>query len=54
MIDNKAILTKVALGKRVPNKIEITQGLSLGDTVVTEGQQLRNGAPVMILPSNTN
>ena len=55
VIDNKVILTKVSLGKRVPNKIEITQGLSLGDTVVTEGQiKLRNGAPVMILPSNTN
>ena len=55
VIDNKVVLTKVSLGKRVPNKIEITQGLSLGDTVVTEGQiKLRNGAPVMILPSNTN
>ena len=55
VIDNKVVLTKVSLGKRVPNKIEITQGLLLGDTVVTEGQiKLRNGAPVMILPSNTN
>jgi membrane fusion protein (multidrug efflux system) len=55
VIDNKVILTKVSLGKRVPNKIEITQGLSLGDTVVTEGQiKLRNGTPVMVLPSNTN
>ncbi len=55
VIDNKVVLTKVSLGKRVPNKIEITQGLSLGDTVVTEGQiKLRNGVPVIILPSNTN
>jgi membrane fusion protein, multidrug efflux system len=50
VIDGKAQLTKVILGKRAPGMVEVTQGLSVGDVVVTEGQiKLRDGAPVMVM-----
>ena len=50
VIDGKVALTKVALGKRGPGRVEIIQGLSAGDMVVTEGQiKLRDGAPVMVM-----
>ncbi len=45
--DGKARLTKVEIGKRLPGKVEITQGLSAGAQIVTAGQmRLRDGAPV--------
>ncbi|HXV07340.1 MAG TPA: efflux RND transporter periplasmic adaptor subunit [Burkholderiales bacterium] len=48
----KAMLTKVEIGARRPGEVEIIAGLSPNDTVVTEGQmKLRDGAPVMVLPS---
>jgi membrane fusion protein (multidrug efflux system) len=48
----KALLTKVELGVRRPGEVEILSGLAPSDTVVTEGQiKLRDGAPVMVLPS---
>ncbi len=48
----KAMLTKVEIGARRPGEVEIVAGLSPNDTVVTEGQmKLRDGAPVMVLPS---
>jgi membrane fusion protein, multidrug efflux system len=50
VIDGKAQLTKVILGKRAPGMVEVTQGLAEGDVVVTEGQiKLRDGAPVMVM-----
>ncbi len=50
VVDGKALLTKVALGQRRPGEVEVTQGLSLGDVVVTEGQmKIRDGAPVMVM-----
>jgi membrane fusion protein (multidrug efflux system) len=50
--DGKALLTKVELGVRRPGEVEIVSGLTPNDTVVTEGQiKLRDGAPVMVLPS---
>ena len=54
VIDNKVFLQKFLLEREYLIELKLL-GLSLGDTVVTEGQiKLRNGAPVMILPSNTN
>jgi membrane fusion protein (multidrug efflux system) len=51
VVDGKAALTKIALGQRRPGEVEVLQGLSPGDTVVTEGQiKLRDGASVMVLP----
>ena len=50
VVDGKVALTKVELGKRGPGRVEINQGLSAGDMVVTEGQiKLRDGAPVMVM-----
>jgi membrane fusion protein (multidrug efflux system) len=50
VIDGKVALTKVTLGKRGPGSVEIIQGLSAEDMVVTEGQiKLRDGAPVMVM-----
>lgn len=50
VVDGKVALTKVVLGKRGPGSVEIRQGLSAGDMVVTEGQiKLRDGAPVMVM-----
>jgi membrane fusion protein (multidrug efflux system) len=51
-VDGKAALTKVAIGQRRPGEVEIMEGLSAGDMVVTEGQmKLRDGVPVTPLPS---
>ena len=50
VVDGKVVLTKVELGKRGLGEVEISQGLSAGDMVVTEGQiKLRDGAPVMVM-----
>lgn len=50
VVDGKVALTKVVLGKRGPGEVEIRQGLSAGDMVVTEGQiKLQDGAPVMVM-----
>jgi membrane fusion protein (multidrug efflux system) len=38
--DGKAILTPVTLGIRNKDRVEITQGLHTGDTVITEGHNL--------------
>ncbi|MEO8400803.1 MAG: efflux RND transporter periplasmic adaptor subunit [Gammaproteobacteria bacterium] len=49
IVDNKATAVKVLLGQRVQNTVEIISGLSLGDTVVVNGQQkLKDGIPVQI------
>lgn len=50
VVDGKAALTKIQIGNRQPGRVEIVQGLSATDTVVTEGQiKLRDGAPVMVM-----
>jgi membrane fusion protein, multidrug efflux system len=50
VVDNKAVLTKVTLGNRQPGTVEIANGLSPADVVITEGQiKLRDGAPVMVM-----
>lgn len=52
VVDGKAVLTKVEIGLRRPGSVEIAQGVSAGDTVVTDGQmKLKDGAPVIVLPS---
>ncbi len=48
--DGKVMQTKVTIGTRRNGRVEIVEGLSSGDTVVTAGQQkLRDGAGVKIL-----
>lgn len=50
VVDGKAVLTKVELGNRNPGEVEIANGLSPTDMVITEGQiKLRDGAPVMVM-----
>lgn len=50
--DGKAVQTKIAITSRRPGSVEIGDGLSAGDIVVTEGQmKLKDGAPVMVLPA---
>ncbi|WP_455210718.1 efflux RND transporter periplasmic adaptor subunit [Kaarinaea lacus] len=46
--EGKAAMAKVKIGKRLKGQVEILEGLSNGDTVITAGQmKLRNEAPVM-------
>jgi membrane fusion protein (multidrug efflux system) len=51
VIDGKAIRAEVRTGARLNAKVEIVEGLQLGDTVVTAGQLRlsRDGAPVRIV-----
>lgn len=50
VVDGKAVAVNVTLGQRTPESVEITQGLSKGDTVITDGQmKIKNGMPVKIL-----
>jgi len=52
VVDGKAALTKVELGVRRPGEVEVVQGLTASDLVVTDGQiKLKDGAPVMVLPA---
>lgn len=52
VVEGKARLAKVQIGSRNPGEVEIVEGLTARDTVVTEGQmKLQDGMPVMILPN---
>jgi len=47
VVDGKATLTEVATGRHQEAEVEITQGLTADDRVVTGGQlKIRDGAPV--------
>ena len=47
LIESQAILTEVTLGKRKNTLVEITDGLSADDIVITAGKlKLRDGATV--------
>ena len=51
VVDDKAVMTPVKLGLRRPGLVEILEGLSAGDQVVTDGQlKIRDGAAVQVLP----
>lgn len=50
VVDGKAALTKIKIGLRRVGEVEILEGLTPKDTVVTAGQmKIRDGAPIMIL-----
>lgn len=50
VVDGKAVKTKIALGHRGPGWVEVTEGLSAGDVVVTAGQlKIREGAAVEVM-----
>ena len=47
IVDGKAVMTKVVIGQRQYGEVEIREGLSAEDTVVSAGHmKLRDGAPV--------
>jgi membrane fusion protein (multidrug efflux system) len=47
VVDGKAELTPVELGRRSPGQAEVVSGISAGDTIVVDGlQKLKPGAPV--------
>jgi membrane fusion protein, multidrug efflux system len=51
VVDDKAVNTPVILGLRRPGVVEVREGLSDGDWVVTDGQlKIRDGAAVTVLP----
>lgn len=50
VVDGKAYAVTVTTGKRVHDKVQVTQGLSPGDTVITDGQlKVKNNMPVKII-----
>jgi membrane fusion protein (multidrug efflux system) len=51
--DGKALEVRVRLGERSNAEVEILEGISGGDTIVTAGQhKLRNGADVDIVANH--
>lgn len=53
IVDNKAVMTRVETGQRRRGQVEITEGLSADDVIVTAGQmKLRPDSPVTILESS--
>lgn len=49
IIDGKAYAVTVLLGKRIEDNVQITQGLSPGDVIITDGQlKVKNGMPVQV------
>ncbi len=49
VVDGKAFAVPVLIGKRTEKNVQIIQGLSSGDTVITDGQlKLKNNMPIKI------
>jgi membrane fusion protein (multidrug efflux system) len=49
IVEGKAYAVTVSIGKRSLDSVQITQGLSPGDVVITDGQlKVKNGLPVRI------
>jgi membrane fusion protein (multidrug efflux system) len=52
VVDGKAVRSKVIVGQRREGKVEIVQGLTAADTVVTAGQmKIRDGTLVAVARS---
>lgn len=48
--DGRAARVEIVIGRRRPGEIEVLQGLSVGDEVITDGtQKVRDGAPVRVI-----
>ncbi|HWM86533.1 MAG TPA: efflux RND transporter periplasmic adaptor subunit [Kofleriaceae bacterium] len=55
IVDGKASRTEVKTGRRVPGKLEITQGIKAGDQVIIAGQgkpMMTDGMPVVVVPGS--
>jgi membrane fusion protein (multidrug efflux system) len=49
-VNGRAVQTEVVIGQRLPGQVEIRNGLSANDTVVSAGhQRLREGSTVQIV-----
>ena len=49
VVDSKAYAVTVVVGKRLADDVQVTQGLSLGDVIITDGQlKVKNGVPVNV------
>ena len=49
VVDGRAVRAKVEVGQRRDGKVEMVSGVTVGDVVVTSGQQrLRDGVPVAV------
>lgn len=49
VVDGKAVATDVEIGQRTEKTVQILQGLSVGDVIVTDGQfKLKNGMSVKV------
>lgn len=49
IVDGKAYAVTVLIGKRTDQTVQVTQGLSPGDLVITDGQlKVKNGMPVKV------
>ncbi len=52
IVGGKALMTKVVTGTRRDGRVEIVEGLAVGDEVVTAGQlKIRDGSPVSVVDS---
>ncbi|MGH6928306.1 MAG: efflux RND transporter periplasmic adaptor subunit, partial [Dongiaceae bacterium] len=52
VVDGTAALTKVELGQRFRGRVQVSKGLTPGDSVVTAGQlKIQDGAPVSVVPA---
>ena len=52
VVDGTAALTKVELGQRFRGRVQVSNGLAAGDSVVTAGQlKIQDGAPVSVVPA---
>ena len=50
VVNGRAVQTDVVLGQRMPGEVEVREGLTPADVVVTSGQQrLRNGMAVTVV-----
>ncbi|HEY7688421.1 MAG TPA: efflux RND transporter periplasmic adaptor subunit [Dongiaceae bacterium] len=50
VVEGKAVQTRVRLGERVGNEVEVIEGLTAADLVITDGVlKIRDGSPVDIL-----
>lgn len=49
VVSGKASAVTVMIGKRVGDSVQITQGIAMGDQVITDGQlKVKNGMPVKV------
>jgi membrane fusion protein (multidrug efflux system) len=52
VVDGKAVKTKVIIGERRPGKVQILEGVAIGDEVVVQGTlRIRDGSELRVLNS---